>query len=65
MLFAVQEVVHESLGFSPNELMFGHHARGPLSLLREREVVAGPHLKHENKSVGTQYCFSIEIAPPL
>lgn len=36
MLFAVQEVVHESLGFSPNELMFGHHARGPLSLLRER-----------------------------
>ena len=29
-LFAVREVVQESLGFSPAELVFGHTVRGPL-----------------------------------
>lgn len=34
-LFAVREVVQESLGFSPSELVFGHNVRGPLKLLKE------------------------------
>ncbi|XP_037780157.1 uncharacterized protein LOC119576547 [Penaeus monodon] len=36
LLFAVRESVQESLGFSPFELVFGHEARGPLKLLREK-----------------------------
>lgn len=35
-LFAIREVVQESLGFSPAELVFGHAVRGPLKLLREK-----------------------------
>ena len=35
LLFAVQEAVHTSLGFSPFELVFGHKPRGPLKLLKE------------------------------
>ena len=35
VLFAVREVVQESLGFSPSELVFGHTVRGPLKILRE------------------------------
>ena len=35
LLFAVQEAVQESLGFSPFELVFGHTVRGPLKLLKE------------------------------
>lgn len=34
-LFAAREVVQESLGFSPSELVFGHTVRGPLRLLKE------------------------------
>ena len=36
LLFAVRESVQESLGFSPFELVFGHSARGPLKLLKEK-----------------------------
>ena len=35
LLFATREVPQESLGFSPNELVFGHRVREPLSLLKE------------------------------
>lgn len=38
VLFAVREVVQESLGFSPSELVFGHTVRGPLKLLKESWV---------------------------
>ncbi|KAL2076889.1 hypothetical protein ACEWY4_027519 [Coilia grayii] len=34
-LFAIREVVQESLGFSPAELVFGHSVRGPLKVLKE------------------------------
>lgn len=40
LLFAVREVPSESLGFSPNELIFGHNVRGPLQLLKEAWVGA-------------------------
>ena len=35
LLFATREVPTESLGFSPNELIFGHEVRGPLMLMKE------------------------------
>lgn len=38
LLFAVREVVQESLGFSPAELVFAHTVRGPLKLLQEKWV---------------------------
>jgi len=34
LLFAVRESVHEGLGFSPFELVFGHVPCGPLKLLK-------------------------------
>ncbi len=35
-MFAAREVIQESLGFSPNELVFGHRVRGPMDLLKEK-----------------------------
>ena len=35
LLFTARDVVQESLGFSPFELVFGHTVKGPLKLLRE------------------------------
>ena len=35
VLFAVREAPTESLGFSPNQLVFGHRVRGPLDVVRE------------------------------
>ena len=36
LLFAANESVQKSLGFSPFELVFGHRVRGPLMLLKEK-----------------------------
>lgn len=36
MLFSAREAVHDSLGFSPAQLVFGHNVRGPLKLLKEK-----------------------------
>ena len=36
LLFAAREAVHETLGFSPFELVFGRTVRGPLKLLKEK-----------------------------
>ena len=35
-MFAARESVLESLGSSPFDLVFGHHVRGPLKLLKEQ-----------------------------
>lgn len=35
LLFATREISTESLGFSPNELVFGHEVRRPLRLVKE------------------------------
>ena len=35
-LFAVREIVQESLGFSPAELVMGHTVRGPLHVLKDQ-----------------------------
>lgn len=36
VLFAIREAVHESLGFSPAELVFGHTVGGPPKVLKEQ-----------------------------
>ena len=36
LMFAARESVQESLGFSPFDLVFGHHVLGPLKLLKEQ-----------------------------
>lgn len=36
LLFAARETRQESLGFSPNDLIFGHTVCGPLRLVREK-----------------------------
>ena len=41
LLFATREVVQESLGFSPAELVFAHTVRGPLRLLQEKWLGGG------------------------
>lgn len=40
-MFTIREVVQESLGFSPAVLVFGHHVRGPLTLLRDEWLDKG------------------------
>jgi len=35
LLFAYREVKHDSLGYSPFELLYGKTVRGPMSILRE------------------------------
>lgn len=34
-MLAGREVLQESTGFSPNDLVFGHTVRGPLAVLRD------------------------------
>ncbi len=40
LLFATREVVQESLGFSPFELVYGHSVRGPLKVIKEKWLSA-------------------------
>lgn len=42
MLLAILEVVEESTGFSPNELVFGHTVRGPTAVLADEWKVSDP-----------------------
>ena len=35
LMLSAREVVQESTGFSPNDLVFGHTVRGPLAVLRD------------------------------
>ncbi|KAI7800925.1 hypothetical protein IRJ41_015687 [Triplophysa rosa] len=42
MLLAIREVVQESLGFSPNKLVFGHTVRGPIATLTDTWDISEP-----------------------
>ncbi len=42
LMLAAREVMQESTGFSPNDLVFGHTARGPLNLLYNQWKEAEP-----------------------
>jgi len=35
LLFAYRKVPQETTGFSPFDMLYGHHVRGPLDMLRE------------------------------
>lgn len=41
-MLAAREVVQESTGFSPSELVFGHKVRGPLAILQDGLKTAEP-----------------------
>ena len=45
-MFAIREVLKESLGFSPLELLFAHNVHGPLKLLREKWLCEGMEEKN-------------------
>lgn len=38
LMLAAREALQDSLGFSPNELVFGHTVRGPLAMLKDNLV---------------------------
>lgn len=42
VLLAIREVVQESIGFSPNELVFGHTVRGPIAVLADEWKTSDP-----------------------
>ena len=42
LMLAAREVVQESTGFSPNDLVFGHTVRGPLAVLQDGLVEREP-----------------------
>ena len=42
VLLAAREVVQESTGFSPNDLVMGHTVRGPVAAMRDRWEVEKP-----------------------
>lgn len=42
LMLAAREAVQESIGFSPNDLVFGHKVRGPLAVLKDGLVEAEP-----------------------
>lgn len=48
VLFAVREVVQESLGFSPTGFVFGHMVRGPLKVLKEKLLSDGYNAPKQN-----------------
>lgn len=42
LLMSAREVVQESTGFSPNDLVFGHTVRGPLAVIKDALVDSDP-----------------------
>lgn len=42
LMLAAREVVQESTGFSPNELVFAHTVRGPLSVVQDQWMSNSP-----------------------
>ena len=49
-MFAARENVNESLGFSSNELVFGHNVRGPLKVVKEG-FMGDPETPSEGESL--------------
>lgn len=60
LLFAYREVPQASLGFSPFELIYGRHVRGPLSLLKE--LWTGDH---QSEEVKTTYGYVLDLRDRL
>jgi len=60
ILFAYREVPQSSLGFSPFEMLFGRHVRGPLAILRE--LMEG---QPANEQLRTEYEYVIDLRQKL
>ena len=60
LLFAYREVPHESLGYSPFELMYGREVRGPLTVLKELWTKEIPE-----EDVKTTYQYVIDLQDRL
>jgi len=60
ILFAYREVPHESLGFSPFEMLYGRTVRGPMRILRE--LWSG---EVANEEVKTTYQYIIDLRERL
>ena len=56
ILFAYREVPHEATGFSPFELLYGRHIRGPLIMVREQITCEN----EEQKRIEAKNCEIIE-----
>ena len=55
-LFACREIPHDSLGFSPFELLYGRRVRGPLSVLSD--LWENPQLNEETRN---SYLYVLEL----
>lgn len=60
LLFAYREVPQDSLGFAPFELLYGHHVRGPLRILKELWTKSIP-----DPDVKTTYQYVVELKDRL
>ncbi|XP_072170068.1 uncharacterized protein [Diadema setosum] len=60
LLFALREAPSSSLGFSPFELLYGRHVRGPMEVLRE--LLTNDAVEPERKS---EYEYVIELRKRL
>ena len=60
LLFAIREVPQESLGFSPFELLYGRHVKGPMAILRELWSGEAP-----DEQVLSTYKYAIELRDRL
>ena len=57
LLFAYREVPHESLGYSPFELMYGRAVRGPLTILKE---LWSEEISEEDVKTTYQYVLDLQ-----
>ena len=60
LLFAYRETPHESLGFSPFELLYGRKVRGPMKILRELWTK-----EQEDSEIKTTYQYIIDLKERL
>lgn len=57
MLLAAREVIQESLGLSPNQLVFGHRVRGPVAVLCDGALPEEPPLSLIQYVQGFRQCL--------
>lgn len=59
LMLAAREVTHQSIGFSPNELVFAHKVRGLLAVLRDQWVDSEPPKKISEYVLGFRRRLSL------
>ena len=60
LLFAIREATHDSLGFSPFELLYGRTVRGPMAILKE--LMISEQVEPEIKST---FEYVLNLKDPL